>query len=93
MSRRSLPKQFAPLIDGDSLFEAAVKRATSVSNAEPIVISSSDHRSVTQKQLQKYRDSGKILLEPNGKNTASAIFAAAHFISEAYGDEVVLIMP
>jgi mannose-1-phosphate guanylyltransferase/mannose-6-phosphate isomerase len=93
VSRRSLPKQFAPLIDGDSLFEVAVKRATSVSNAEPIVVCSSDHRFTTQKQLQIHRDNGKILLEPSGKNTAPAIFAATHFISEAYGDELVLIMP
>lgn len=93
VSRQSLPKQFAPLIGGASLFEAAVQRATYVTEAEPIVVSSSDHRFITQKQLLKYWDSGNILLEPIGKNTAPAIFAAAHFISEAYGDELVLIMP
>ena len=93
VSRQSLPKQFAPLIDGTSLFEAALQRATSVSETQPIVVSSSDHRFITQKQLLKYRDSGTILLEPKGKNTAPAIFAATHFISEAYGDELVLIMP
>jgi mannose-1-phosphate guanylyltransferase/mannose-6-phosphate isomerase len=93
VSRKSLPKQFAALIDGVSLFEDAVNRAAFVSKAEPIVVTSSDYRFLARRQLHGCGANGKILLEPCGRNTAPAIFAATHYIRNAHGDELVLVMP
>ena len=48
LSRQSFPKQFTNLIDEISLFQAAVKRATFVSEFPPVVVTSSDHRFLAQ---------------------------------------------
>jgi mannose-1-phosphate guanylyltransferase / mannose-6-phosphate isomerase len=93
VSRQSLPKQFAPLIDDVSLFEMAVQRAAFVSEAEPVIVSSSEYRFIAQEQSQTCGVNSDILLEPRRRNTAPAVFAATHFVSNAHGDELILVMP
>ena len=55
LSRKSLPKQFAPLIGAKSLFEAAVTRVDQGEFADPIVLTSSDHRFLVEKQMRDCR--------------------------------------
>ena len=93
MSRKSLPKQFAQLIGTQSLFESAVTRVDCDQFAEPLVVTSSDHRFLAEKQLRDCGCSGTILLEPVGKNTAPAIFAAAHHVMKHNDDALLLVMP
>ena len=93
LSRKSLPKQFAQLIGDESLFEAAVKRVDADVFAEPIIVTSSEHRFLVEKQLRDCGCSGTILLEPDGKNTAPAIFAAVYHVMKFTGDELLLVMP
>ena len=93
LSRKSLPKQFAPLIGARSLFEAAVTLVDSEMFANPLVVTSSDYRFLAEKQLRECGCSGTILLEPAGKNTAPAIFAAAHHVMKHNGDTLLLVMP
>ena len=88
-----LPKQFASLIDGGSLFQAAIRRARAVCETEPVIVTSSDYRFIVQKQLYDCELGGQILLEPEGKNTAPAVLAAAHFVKDIHGDALVLVMP
>ena len=93
LSRKSLPKQFAQLIGMQSLFESAVTRVDCDEFAEPLVVTSSDHRFLAEKQLRDCGCSGTILLEPVGKNTAPAIFAAAHHVIKNNDDALLLVMP
>ncbi|XDZ70290.1 mannose-1-phosphate guanylyltransferase/mannose-6-phosphate isomerase [Alphaproteobacteria bacterium LSUCC0744] len=93
LSRKSYPKQFTNLIGEDSLFQAAAQRANCVSNIDPVVVTSTDHRFLAQNQLKDLGISAQFLLEPQGKDTAPAVFAAAHFINKIHGDALVLIMP
>ena len=93
LSRRSLPKQFAPLFGAQSLFEAAVTRVDRDEFADPLVVTSSDHRFLVEKQLRDRGCSGTILLEPEGKNTAPAVFAAVHHVLKHYGDTLLLVVP
>ena len=93
LSRKSLPKQFTPLIGTQSLFEAAVKRVDRDEFADPIVVTSSDHRFLAEKQMRDCGCSGSILLEPAGKNTAPAVFAAAYHVMKHNGDALLLVMP
>jgi mannose-1-phosphate guanylyltransferase/mannose-1-phosphate guanylyltransferase/mannose-6-phosphate isomerase len=93
LSRKSLPKQFAPLIGTQSLFEAAVNRVDRDEFADPIVVTSSDHRFLAEKQMRDCGCEGTILLEPEGKNTAPAVFAAAHHVVKHNGDALLLVMP
>ena len=68
LSRKSLPKQFAPLIGAQSLFEAAVTRI----DRDDLLTTCRDmldHRFLAEKQLRECGCSGTILLEPAGKNT------------------------
>ena len=93
LSRKSLPKQFAPLFGVQSLFEAAVTRVDHDEFADPLVVTSSDHRFLAEKQLRDCGCSGTILLEPAGKNTAPAVFAAAYHVMKYNGDALLLVMP
>lgn len=93
LSRKSLPKQFAPVIGAQSLFEATVTRVDRDEFSEPVVVTSNDHRFVAEKQLRDCGCSGTILLEPEGKNTAPAVFAAAHHVIKHSGDALLLVMP
>ena len=93
LSRKSMPKQFAPLIGNSSLFTAAVQRSALLTSNEPVVVTSVKHRFLVEKQLRDVGLLGKILLEPVGKNTAPAIFAAAYHVQKVYGDALMLVMP
>lgn len=93
LSRKSLPKQFAPLIGAQSLFEAAVSRVDRDEFADPIIVTSSDHRFLVEKQLRDCGCSGTIFLEPVGKNTAPAVFAAAYHVMQHNAEAILLVMP
>ena len=93
LSRKSLPKQFAPIIGDQSLFHQAVSRIDRDGFANPIIITSEDHRFLAQKQLRELGIDGSIILEPNGRNTAPAVFAAALHASRDQADVLVLVMP
>ncbi len=93
LSRKSLPKQFTPLLGVQSLFSAALRRVKCYGFTEPVIVTSSDHRFLAEKQMRECGCTGNILLEPEGKNTAPAVFAAAHHVVSSFGDELLLVMP
>ena len=68
-------------------------RVNSHGFAEPVVVTSRDHRFLADKQMRECGCVGNILLEPEGKNTAPAVFAAAHHAVSSFGDELLLVMP
>ena len=59
----------------------------------PIIVTSSDHRFLVEKQLRDCGCLGTILLEPVGKNTAPAVFAAAYHVMQYNSEAVLLVMP
>jgi mannose-1-phosphate guanylyltransferase / mannose-6-phosphate isomerase len=93
LSRKSLPKQFATITGDRSLFHETVSRIDSDAFTDPIIITSEDHRFLAQKQLHELGIEGSIILEPEGKNTAPAVFAAAIHSSLSQPDAMVLVMP
>ncbi|MAW08467.1 MAG: mannose-1-phosphate guanylyltransferase/mannose-6-phosphate isomerase [Halobacteriovoraceae bacterium] len=98
LSRKSYPKQFVPLIGEETLFQASAKRLSGqgdgVAFGAPMVLTNSDFRFIVTEQLQAVGiDPGAILIEPEGRNTAPAVLAAA---LRAYGenpDAVLLVAP
>lgn len=83
LSRGLYPKQFMDL-GGSTLFEETVKRAMRLpGTARPLVVCNQEHRFLAANLLQKLgllAEDGKgaeILLEPEGRNTAPAVAAAA----------------
>lgn len=85
LSRKSFPKQFAKLIGDETLFQASARRMTGgavagLSFAAPLVLTASDFRFIVGEQLMEAGiDPGPILIEPEPRNTAPAILAAALF--------------
>ena len=100
LSRQSYPKQFVPLVGEETLFQASARRVSggseSISFAPPLVLTHSDFRFIVTEQLQEIGlDPGPVLLEPEGRNTAPAILAAAlqACSMDADQDPVLLIAP
>lgn len=78
LSRESYPKQFWPLVTGQTMLQETAGRATGPGFAAPIVVCNEAHRFLVADQLRAARiDGARILLEPAGRNSAPAIAAAA----------------
>ncbi|MEO0747630.1 MAG: mannose-1-phosphate guanylyltransferase/mannose-6-phosphate isomerase [Pseudomonadota bacterium] len=93
VSRKSLPKQFANLTGGQSLFQQTVHRIKGHGFAKPMVITGEDYRFLVQQQLEDTIPSGgDIVIEPEGRNTAAAILTAA-LMRRDEPDAVLLVLP
>ena len=97
LSRKSYPKQFSQLIGETTLFQSSAQRMTSsktIEFAPHIILTNSDYRFIIGEQLQEFGiDSGPILIEPEAKNTASAILAASVLAYSRDESAVLLVAP
>lgn len=93
LSRKSFPKQFARLNGETSLFQQTLSRVNGKVFKQPIVLTNEDYRFTVAEQVQ---DTGiknpTIMIEPEGRNTAPAILAAALHLADK-PDAVLLVMP
>ena len=94
LSRKSYPKQFAPLLDDKTLFQASVERLSGKGYAAPLVLTNSDFRFIVTEQLmQEGVDPQAVLIEPEGRNTAPAVLAAALWLEKSDPEALMLIAP
>ncbi|WP_158971937.1 mannose-1-phosphate guanylyltransferase/mannose-6-phosphate isomerase [Chachezhania sediminis] len=98
LSRKSYPKQFVELVGKETLFQASARRLSGTTGdiafAAPMVLTNSDFRFiVTEQLLGAGIDPGAILIEPEGRNTAPAILAAALRLAETDPDAIMLVAP
>ena len=98
LSRKSFPKQFTALQNEETLFQASARRvsgqAGDVSFAAPLIVTGSDFRFIVTEQLTEAGiDPGPVLIEPNGRNTAPAVLAAALHVHAEDPDAVLLVAP
>ena len=78
LSRKSYPKQFVPLTGEVTLFQATAQRLSSKEFKAPLILTNSDFRFIVTEQLSELGiDPGAVIIEPEGRNTAPAILAAA----------------
>lgn len=94
LSRRDKPKQFLPLWQGQSLFQATLDRIKGVIPTENIVVVSGQCLARPLAAAIKGRGipSANVLLEPDGKNTAPAIcWAAAKIFGRDKAAEMVVL--
>ena len=69
-------------------------RLTGAEFACPVVITNSDFRFIVTEQLQAIGiDPGAILIEPEGRNTAPAVLAAALYLAKSDPEAVMLVAP
>lgn len=94
VSRKSFPKQFAPLIGERSLFQASAQRLAGPRYADPLVLTNADFRFIVTEQLAEAGITpAGILIEPAGRNTAPAILAAALHLAADDHDALMLVAP
>ncbi|WP_071674286.1 mannose-1-phosphate guanylyltransferase/mannose-6-phosphate isomerase [Nioella nitratireducens] len=98
LSRKSYPKQFVPLIGEHSLYQQCAGRMAgtrgSVSFASPTILTGSDFRFVVTEQLHAIGiEPGPVLIEPEGRNTAPAVLAAALYIAKTSPEALLLVAP
>ncbi|MDE3081294.1 MAG: mannose-1-phosphate guanylyltransferase/mannose-6-phosphate isomerase, partial [Paracoccaceae bacterium] len=94
LSRKSYPKQFARLTGEETLFQASARRLSGEGYAKPTVITSADFRFIVTEQLSEAGiDPGAVLIEPEPKNTAPAVLAAALHLAAADPEALILVAP
>lgn len=76
LSRQSFPKQFVPLIGGQSLLALTAQRVAPLGD-RLMVVASEAHRFLVADALQSVLLPSLALLEPMGRNTAAAMALAA----------------
>lgn len=94
LSRKSYPKQFVPLTGETTLFQASAARLSGPGFAAPLVLTGSDFRFIVTEQLAAAGiDPGAVLIEPEGRNTAPAVLAAALWLERSDPEALMLVAP
>ena len=92
LSRKLTPKQFLPLVGDLTMLQATLKRLEGLEHAQPLLICNEEHRFLAAEQLRQLgMEQARILLEPEGRNTAPAIALAA-LQASADGDDPLLLV-
>ncbi len=89
LSRRALPKQFAPLLEGKSLLQLTLERLRLL-NTTVHCVAAEEHRFLVQEAAEAADVDGLQILEPVARNTAAAMAIAA-LISEP--EQLLLFAP
>ena len=90
LSREARPKQFLSLHGHDSMLQSTAKRLENLDIQPSVTVCNEEHRFFVAEQLRNIDMLGRIILEPEGKNTAPAIALAALSASD---DPILLILP
>lgn len=97
LSRSTHPKQFLELLGDDSLLQSTAARLGGLkdSTVSPtFVVCNEQHRFLVAEQLAVAGHRvGRILLEPEGRNTAPALALAAIVALQGGDDPVLVVMP
>ncbi len=93
LSRKSYPKQFARLMGEESLFQASARRLSGEGFAAPVILTGEPFRFIVTEQLAQVEQApAGILIEPEGRNTAPAVLAAALWLAQHEGDKALMLV-
>jgi mannose-1-phosphate guanylyltransferase/mannose-6-phosphate isomerase len=95
LSRAALPKQLLPLASEKTMLQETALRVSGRPKLQPpLLVCGDEHRFLVAEQLREIgiKPTG-ILLEPEGRNTAPAVAAAAHFLLARDKEAVMLVLP
>ncbi len=91
LSRKTLPKQFVPLIGDKSLLQLAFERVSKLAGDQLVwTVASEDHRFLLRDIADAAKVSCRNILEPMGRNTAPAMAAAALNMQP---EQLILFLP
>ena len=92
-SRPDRPKQFIPLVGRRSTFQETVLRLAGLDGARrPIVVAGQGHRDAIEAQLAELGIEAVLLLEPEARDSAPAMAAAAAWIAVEDPDGVAALV-
>ncbi|MEO0944069.1 MAG: sugar phosphate nucleotidyltransferase, partial [Pseudomonadota bacterium] len=92
-SRKTFPKQFAPLLGQNSLYQGTLQRFSGANYAAPMIMTGEDFRFMAVEQANALGlDDARVVVEPVGRDTAAAILAAAMML-ENTPDDLMLVAP
>ncbi|HTR11872.1 MAG TPA: mannose-1-phosphate guanylyltransferase/mannose-6-phosphate isomerase [Roseiarcus sp.] len=92
-SRESLPKQFIPLIGDRSTFQSIVSLVADPAIFAPaVVITNFDYRFRVAEQLKEIEVEATIILEPERRDSAAAVGAAAAWAAAADPKTIVAVL-
>jgi len=91
LSRSLYPKQFLTLNGQGTMLQQTLKRLSGLRLERPVVICNEEHRFIVAEQLREINQSGAIILEPVGRNTAPAIALASKTVVESK-DALMLVL-
>ncbi len=90
LSRSAYPKQFLKLNSSKTMLQETICRIGESHVGEAITVCNEEHRFIVAEQLKELGALGKIVLEPEGKNTAPAVALAAFLANPS---DLLLISP
>lgn len=95
LSRREYPKQLLELTEAGSLLQATVKRGSCMDGVTvPLVVCNESYRFMIAEQLRLIDvQPDAIFLEPEGRNSAPAVAAAAFHVQKKHPGALMLVMP
>ena len=94
-SRSMYPKQLLPLTGEQTLLQQTALRVAGMPNmaADCLVICNEAHRFLVARQLEEIGVTARIVLEPEGRNTAPAVALAAFLEAQRNAETTLLVMP
>jgi len=94
LSRKSYPKQFVDLLGGETLFQASARHLSGPGFSAPVVVTDSDLRFTVAGQLAAAGIQPEaILIEPEARNNAPAVLAAALHVAARDPEALMLVAP
>jgi mannose-1-phosphate guanylyltransferase/mannose-6-phosphate isomerase len=94
LSRQSYPKQFAQIFSQRSLFQDSALRCHGPAFAAPTIVTGDAFRFIVTEQLAAVEIApNAIVIEPEGRNTAPAVLAAALILFAEDPDALMLVAP
>ena len=94
LSRALLPKQFLPLASARSLLQETALRLAGLDASPPVLVSHAEHRFLVADQMREIGAQPAChLLEPEARNTAPAVAAAALWLASRDPGATLLVLP
>jgi mannose-1-phosphate guanylyltransferase/mannose-6-phosphate isomerase len=89
------PKQLLPLAGTQTLLQQTARRLEGMPHAagDCLVVCNEAHRFLVAQQLQEIGVAARIVLEPEGRNTAPAVGLAAFLVAQKDPRTILLVMP
>lgn len=93
LSRETRPKPLLPLVGGVSTFAATLHRVVEPGLfGTPLIVANRDHRHMLTAAIGETGVAGRLLLEPEPRDTTAAIAAAAQWVASDDPDAILLFL-